>query len=134
MIRLAILKRDERGAAAVEFALAIPVLISFIWGIFQTGMLLQANAAMQHALGEGARYATLYVASTTDHRPSDTEIVAKINSSMISPPAGSFDVDDPITGAGFKTLSVTYTMPMDFLFFEGPTVTMTRSKKVYVVV
>ena len=28
--------------------------------MFQFGVILQANAGMQHALGEGARYATLY--------------------------------------------------------------------------
>ena len=56
-MRLAtILQRDERGAAAIEMALALPVLVTMIYGIFQVGLLYQANAGMQHALGEGARY------------------------------------------------------------------------------
>ena len=53
------LKRDEQGAAAVEMALALPVLIIFIYGIFQIGMVMAASAGMQHALGEGARLATI---------------------------------------------------------------------------
>ena len=53
------LKRDERGAAAIEMAIVLPVLILFIYGIFQVGILYQANAGMQHALGEGARFAVL---------------------------------------------------------------------------
>jgi len=47
------------GAAALEFALAVPVLVSMIWGLFQVGMIFEANAGVQQALGEGARYATL---------------------------------------------------------------------------
>ena len=64
-MRLAtILRRDERGVAATEMALALPVLITMIYGIFQVGLLYQANAGMQHALGEGARLATLCVPTT----------------------------------------------------------------------
>ena len=37
-----------------------PMLLLFVYGIFQFGVILQANAGMQHALGEGARLATLY--------------------------------------------------------------------------
>ena len=56
---LRFLRRDERGVAVIEIAIVLPVLILFIYGIFQIGILYQANAGMQHALGEGARYATL---------------------------------------------------------------------------
>ncbi len=52
------LVRDQRGAGVVEFAIALPVLITMIWGVFQIGLVMQANAGMQHALGEAARYAT----------------------------------------------------------------------------
>jgi hypothetical protein len=41
---------------------------------------------------------------------------------------------DPVNGAGFKTLTVRYTTPMDFLVFPGPTITIERTKKAYVVV
>ena len=46
------LKRNQRGAAVIEIAIALAVLITFIYGIFQMGTLYQANAGMQHALGE----------------------------------------------------------------------------------
>ena len=72
MKRINILGRDECGAAAVEFALCVPILVSMIYGIFEFSQLYWANAGMQHALGEGARLATLYDASTTDHVPTDT--------------------------------------------------------------
>ena len=58
------LHRDEGGAAALEFALAFPVLISIIYGIFMIGMVFMASAGLQHALGEAARYATLFPTPT----------------------------------------------------------------------
>lgn len=125
--------RDDRGSAAVEFAIAVPVLITMIWGIFQIGLLLEANAGMQQALGEGARYATLYVAGTSDHRPTNASIEAAISNHVFKPGVGSFSVTPIVNGTGYKDLAVTYTMPMDFLLFQGPTVTISKSKRVYVV-
>lgn len=125
--------KDEQGLAAVEFALVLPVLIVAIWGIFQIGLLFEANSGMQHALGEGARYATLYDYSTDDHMPTDDSIKARMNAKLFGTGGGAFKVNDPVDGNGFKTLTITYTRPMDFLFFKGPTITLSRSKKVYTV-
>ena len=84
MMRIRKLFADSAGAAAMEFALAVPVLIAFIWGIFQVGMLYHANAGMQHALGEAARYATLFPT------PTDTQIQAKITSAKFGVGGGTW--------------------------------------------
>ena len=131
MSMLKLLRRNEDGAAAIEFAIAVPILITFIYGIFQVGLLFEANAGMQHALGEGARLASLYDTTTTDHVATDTAIKAKMNAKLFGQNDGTYTVADPVSGAGYKTLSITYTRSMNFLFFTGPTVTVTRSKKVY---
>lgn len=127
MSRITNLSRNQRGAAALEFALAIPVLIMMIYGIFRVGLLYEANAGMQHALGEGARYATLYPT------PTDTQIKARITSKLFGKGYGAFTVADPVsnTTGGYKTLTVTFTTPMDFLIVPGPTVTVSRNKRVY---
>ena len=65
-------RRDERGAAAIEFAIAAQVLVALIWGIFQVGLVFQANAGMQHALGEAARLAVIYP------YPGDTALTSKV--------------------------------------------------------
>ena len=127
------IRKDARGIAAVEFALAIPVLILLIWGIFQMGLLFEANSGMQHALGEGARYATLYDDSTTDHMPTDDDIKARMNAKLFGTADGAFSVQDPIDGNGSKTLTITYSRTMNFLLFKGPTIKFSRSKKVYTV-
>ena len=59
-MRMFKLKRDERGAAAIEMAISQPVLVFYIYGIFESALLLWASAGMQHAIGEGARLATIY--------------------------------------------------------------------------
>ena len=122
-----LLRRDDQGAAALEFAVAVPVLIMMIYGIFRVGLLYEANAGMQHALGEGARYATLFPT------PTDTQIKAKVTSKLFGKGFGAFTVVDPVTDAtnGYKTLTVNYSTTMDFLIVPGPTVTLSRSKRVY---
>ena len=129
------LKHDERGAAAIEMAMALPILVAMIYGIFQVGLLYQANAGMQHALGEGARYVTLCIPSgSTCNSPSNTAIKFRIANKLFGKGDGNFTVADPISGTGFKQLSVSYSKKMNFLFMTGPTVTLTRSKKAYTVI
>ncbi len=126
------LKRNQRGAAVIEIAIALPVLITFIYGIFQMGTLYQANAGMQHALGEGARYAVLCRPVTGGcNVASDTEIQTKMNAAVFGTKPGTFSIPTPSTTNRVMTLTVNYTQPMNFLFFPGPTVNLSRRKVVY---
>ena len=130
MSRLLRLVRDTRGAAAIEMTIALPVLILMIWGIFQVGIAFQASAGMQHALGEGARYATIFPS------PDDDAIKAKISSKVFGVGVGVFSAPSVTTPAvavctNCKLLSVTFTMTPNFLFFNGPPISLTREKRVY---
>lgn len=126
------LLRDTEGAAVIELALSLPILITAIYGIFEFCQLYWADAGMQHALGEGARYATLCVPSGNScNAEADTDIKAKMNAKLFGPTGGSFNVQDVVDGTNSKTLTITYTRTMNFLFFTGPTVTLTRTKLVY---
>jgi Flp pilus assembly protein TadG len=132
--------RNQAGAAGIEFALAVPVLVVMIYGIFQIGIAFQASAGMQHALGEGARLATICqnptatgvcTVATTD------EIKARISSRVFGTGVGTFSepsVTTPPTTdcTQCRLLSVTFSMPTNFLLFPGPTINLTRSKRVYV--
>ena len=130
------LSTNEDGAAVVELAIALPVLITMIYGIFECSQLYEANAGMQHALGEGARVATLCVPNTskTDgcDNPSDTTILNRATAKLFKPAGGTFTVSIPSAAAGYKTIRATYTRSMNFLLFAGPTITLTREKQVYV--
>lgn len=135
MSKLVTIRSDERGAAAIEMAIAVPVLVLMLWGIFQVGIAFQANAGMQHALGEGARLATICKDPTSDgicSTASDSEIKALIAAKAFGTGIGAFTVTNVVNGVGYKDLGVTFTMPMNFLFFNGPAVSLSRTKRVYV--
>lgn len=117
---------DERGATVVEFAFAMPILIIMIWMIAQLGLAFRAMAGIQHALGEGARLATIYP------KPSNDDIKAKITSKVYGITPGTFTVVEPVDGAGFVDLRVNYTQPTTLLLLPGPTISVSRTKRVWV--
>jgi Flp pilus assembly protein TadG len=122
------LRRHQEGASAVEFALAAPVLITMMWGIFQFGVLFGSDAGMQHALGEGARFATIWPT------PTDDQIKARMNDKLFKMGYGSFTVDNPSRDAttGSVNLRITYQFTPNLLFFTLPQVNLTRTKRAYV--
>lgn len=135
MKRLLPVIRDERGAAAIEMAIALPVLVMLLWGIFQLGVAFQASAGMQHALGEGARLATICEDPTADgvcSSASNEEIEELIGEKAFGTGIGTFAVQAVVDGVDYKDLGVTFTMPTNFLFFNGPTINLNRTKRVYV--
>lgn len=119
--------RDRRGSAAIEFVVAVPVLVVMIWGIFQIAVVLEANAGMEQALGQAARQATLYPT------PSDSVLQSTITSSKFGTGSGTWATPTITTNstAGTKTISVSYSQPLNFLLWPGPTVTLSASKVVY---
>jgi Flp pilus assembly protein TadG len=51
--------RDDRGAAAVELALVLPLLLLLVFGIIDFGRALNAQIEITSAAREGARWAAL---------------------------------------------------------------------------
>jgi Flp pilus assembly protein TadG len=132
------LSHDERGAAAVEMAFALPVLIVMLWAFVQLAQVYRAAAGIQMALGEGARFATLCLSqsATGCTAPTGPQVKAKINASIYGLGPGTFTVSDPVGGtsgtASYYDLTVSYSQPTDLLMFPGPTMTMSRSKRVWI--
>ena len=126
------IRADQQGAAVIEVAIALPVLILLIYGIFLVGQLFQASAGMQHALGEAARLATIYPT------PTDADLQAKMTAKKFGTKGGTLGAliitDGGTPAVPYKDLSLTYTQPTDFLFFNGPNVSLTRTKRVYLAV
>ena len=124
------LRRDRRGAAVIELAFALPALIIMMWVIIQLGLVFRAMSGIQHGLGEGARYATLFP------KPTDAAIKTKITQTVYGIGPGSFTIPTPTSGvadgANYLDLKVTYTQPTDLLLLRGPTITVSRSKRVWI--
>lgn len=49
--------REERGAAAVEFALVVPILIVVVFGIINLGFVFAQQISLNNGARQGARYA-----------------------------------------------------------------------------
>lgn len=58
-MRAAKARREDRGAAAVEFALIMPVLMLLVFGIIDFGRMLNAQIKLTEAAREGARAGSL---------------------------------------------------------------------------
>lgn len=68
------LLRNARGAAAVEFGLAIPVAIVMLLGTLNMGIYLYFKNSMSSAIDETARSAILYP------QPTDAQLTTKFTS------------------------------------------------------
>ena len=132
------LARDERGAAAVEMAFAIPILVVMIWAFVQLAQVYRAVAGIQQALGEGARYATLCLTQSANGctAPTADQIKTRINTTVYGIGPGRFTVADPLPGtsgtAKYYDLTVSYTQHTNLLIFPGPDMSLSRSKRVWV--
>lgn len=124
------IRRNERGAAVIEMAFALPALIVLLWIIVQLGLVFRAMSGIQHGLGEGARLATLYP------QPTKAAIKTKISDAVYGIGPGQFTIAEPAdgtqAGADYLDLRVTYTQQTDLLLLPGPTINVTRSKRVWV--
>ena len=124
------LARNVRGVAIAEFALALPVLIGLIVGATQLGMLFFANADLRNAVAAGARFASIYP------RPGDAEVVALINARVVRLQHDRVIGPSIIRGtdAGghdYADIEMRYAVPLDFILFRTPPVTLTETRRVY---
>lgn len=130
--------RNESGAAAIEMAFALPVMVVMIWMFFQLAQVYRAMAGIQQALGQGARYATLCLnpSATGCVSPTSTQVKTVISSSVYGIGPGTFTVVNPVSGtsgtSNYYDLKVSYTQPTNLLLFPGPTINVSRSKRVWV--
>ena len=62
---------NERGATLVEFAIAVTVFLTAMFGVIEFGRALWAHNALTDAARRGARYATL-------HTPADTDAIKNV--------------------------------------------------------
>ena len=58
-LRISRYSSKEQGAAAVEFAIVLPVLVAIVFGIFEFGIAYNNYIALTHAAREGARLAAV---------------------------------------------------------------------------
>lgn len=76
-------RRTDNGAAAVEFALVVPLLLFLLFAIISYGYMLAFRQAVSQATAEGARAAAVTPASLDD-AARRSRAVAAINQALTS--------------------------------------------------
>ncbi len=94
--------RNDSGAAAVEFALIVPVLLAFFCGIIDLGLAYSAKTSLTHGAREGVRVWAL----TQD----STKAMARTREAASPVPADSISIAPLVacSNGASTTLTATY--------------------------
>lgn len=123
----------ERGAAAVEFALILPVLLLIVFGIINFGFMLSARQAVSQAAAEGARAAAV---TTGDEAAKDTAGTTAMQSALATQGetcAGNTCDVTFVDCDGERCAEAEVRIPYDWLIpmpFDAPTLNYTASARV----
>jgi len=117
-VKVKIIPFNQKGAAAVEFAIILPLLLILLFGMIEFGIILYDKAMITNASREGARAGIVYV---PDDERSDAEIQTGVttvvnnycSSYLITFGASSTINTTAIRAGGNLTVRVTY--QYDFL-------------------
>lgn len=110
--------QSDRGAAAVEFALVLPLLVFVLFGIIEFGFLLCDKAIITNASREAARRASVYNRSpVADIKNAIADEYGALPIQVPSAPFTAADVDIQLNNpAGYVTATVRY----NYNFFIVP--------------
>ena len=97
-----LLRTDRRGTAALEFALALPLLLAMMGGLADIGLLWRARGRLVVAVDAGAQYAVLAGTNATA-----TNVRAAILAAPTLTPAPTVSVTAPACGCVSTTGGVT---------------------------
>lgn len=104
--------RSERGAAAVEFALVLPILIVLVFGIVEFARAFQVQATLAAAARESVRILALQDDSA------GAVAAAQAASTSLNPGLTSANVAPTACGSGDTArIDITYTHPFLTGFF-----------------
>lgn len=123
------LLKNQRGAAAIEFGLALPPFLILLMGAMQLGIVAMARTGLQHAVDEGARYATIYPT------PTDAQIIARVNDKRFGlDPAYA---NDPTVshgtqyGVAYTEITMSYSRPLNFLVYQTAPISISYTRRSY---
>lgn len=62
---------DREGSVVVEFAIAVPIMLLLLFGVFDFGRMMWLSSSVKHAAAEGVRYAMVRGAESSVPATSD---------------------------------------------------------------
>jgi len=114
-VRLAKIRRDERGATAVEFALTAPVFFMIVFAIIEGGLLLWTQLGLQHGAEMAARCAGINKTTCGDNTA--IQSFAAQQAYGLNPSPSAFTVS---TAACGTQVSASYTFTFITTYFGTP--------------
>ncbi|MES2907175.1 MAG: TadE/TadG family type IV pilus assembly protein [Pseudomonadota bacterium] len=97
--------KNQQGTTMMEFALAAPLLLLLLFGIFETGHLYYIRSNLQHAVYTAARYAMMNATA------SNSTISQKASEKVTAVSAGAVTIsiqDQMVGGKPYKQISLAY--------------------------
>jgi Flp pilus assembly protein TadG len=82
------MRHGEKGAAAVEFALIVPILLMLVLGVCEFGRAFNIQVSLSEAAREAARYGAIHYADS-DYSDEDAQ-----NAGVAAAPSVALDQDD----------------------------------------
>ena len=114
---LKFLRISERGTAAVEFALILPVMATLIFGAIDFGRMLWFQEVLVNATREGTRQGILFFSGN-----GQAEIQAVVAQALNNGGVPTSGLNVGVTGVGTGTgnpLTVTSTIPWQFFVIDS---------------
>jgi len=117
-------RQREKGASAVEFALAMPIFFIIVFGIFEFGLAFWYQQELTSAVREGARKGVTTTARSNGWTADQIMQYTKDYMTNVGMTSGSRTVtctnNCPCTASG-NTLTITATYPSDFTVISNLT-------------
>lgn len=116
---LSCLRRDQRGAAAVEFAMIAPIFFGLLIGIIDVGRYMWTLNTIQYAIDQGVRAGVV-------QQLSDQDVTDLVKNSLAGLKAGAIDVDVTDNGASLTVAAATdyaFLFPIS-MFMSGTTISL----------
>ena len=107
--------RGERGAAAVEFAIVLPILVVVLFAITSFGIALSRTHAYYSAAREAARYAAVHCrpeATTCDDTLLADRVTASANGNPIGPGSPTASLNCTTNAGQLVTVSWSQAIPV----------------------
>lgn len=125
-------RRTDRGAAAVEFALVVPLLLLLVLGILSYGVMLSFRQTLSQATTEGARAAAVTLVDADKTAQGTAAVNDALGSTGVTcsggallrdgAPVGSCDVGTPVPCVGASANPTCVTVTLVYAYDANPLV------------
>ena len=114
-------RRDDRGAAIVEFAIVVPLLGLVLFGVIEFGFILAYKHSVSQAASEGARAALIDYTSSADMTSARGEARTRAAAAMNSWETTCDEADGDGDGFGCRAYTHDCSYPIDGVLPAGIT-------------